>query len=121
MLKKTSSAIICMVYLLYADEAMAQQQVQQYVVTYVEVSPAKKLAAETLLVRYAEYGRDQRGATRFEFQAERGVPNHYVIWQVWNSADDYLNYRNESTTRAWLSQLQPLLAAPLDDRLGAPL
>jgi quinol monooxygenase YgiN len=121
MFKKISSVIIYMVFLSWSQGVLAQQKAQQYVVTYVEVSPAKRPAAESLLARYADYGGAQRGAMRFEFQAERGVPNHYVIWQIWNSADDYLNYKNESTTRAWLNQLQPFLSAPLDDRPGAPL
>lgn len=121
MLRNISIFIIYIVYLSYASSAMAQQQAQQYVITYVEVSPAMKSAAEALLSRYADYGRVQKGAVRFELRAERGVPDHYVIWQIWNSSADYLNYQNESTTRAWLNQLQPFLGAPFDDRLGALL
>lgn len=103
---------------IFASSAWAQPVPQQYVVIYVEFKPSDTKAGSRVLADLASNGLNSAGIIRFDVLQQVDRPNFFALFEIWTSAQTYAAYKNSSTTQAILTQLAPLLEAPLDERDG---
>jgi len=101
-----------------AGIAVAQSEPQQSVIVYVEFKPADTKAGSELLQRLAAAADDSSGVASFDVLQQIDRPNFFALSETWSSAQSFTNFQSSSATQAILTQLTPLLEAPLDQRLG---
>jgi quinol monooxygenase YgiN len=94
------------------------QSTQQYVVIYVELKPADTKAGGHVLDDLASHALASPGVVRFDVLQQVDRPNFFALFEIWSSAQTYAAYTSSSATQAILTQLTPLLGAPLDERDG---
>ena len=102
----------------FAGTAMAQGEPQQFVVVYVEFKPADTRAGSEVLEELASLAEDSSGVIRFDMLQQTDRPNFFALFEVWSNAQTFADFQNSSATQAILTQLTPLLEAPLDQRPG---
>jgi quinol monooxygenase YgiN len=102
----------------FAGTAMAQAQPQQVVVVYVEFKPADTKAGGEVLEELVATADDSSGVVRFDVLQQIDRPNFFALFEIWSSAQTFTDFQNSSATQAILTQLTPLLEAPLDERPG---
>jgi quinol monooxygenase YgiN len=102
----------------FAGTAMAQAQPPQFVVVYVEFKPADTKAGSQVLEELAARAENSSGVIRFDVLQQIERPNFFALFEIWSSAQTFAEFQNSSATQAILTQLMPLLEAPLDERLG---
>src|SRR6266404_5706052 len=102
----------------FAGTAMAQPEPQQFVVVYVEFKPADTKAGSEVLEELAALAEDSSGFIRFDMLQQTDRPNFFALFEVWTNAQTFADFQNSSATQAILTQLTPLLEAPLDQRPG---
>ena len=102
----------------FAGTAMAQSEPQQFVVVYVEFKPADARAGSEVLEELASLAEDSSGVIRFNVLQQIDRPNFFALFEVWSNAQTFEDFQNSSETQAILTQLTPLLEAPLDQRPG---
>jgi len=101
-----------------AGIAVAQSEPQQSVIVYVEFKPADTKAGSEVLQRLAAAADDSSGVASFDVLQQIDRPNFFALSETWSSAQSFANFQSSSATQAILTQLTPLLEAPLDQRLG---
>jgi quinol monooxygenase YgiN len=102
----------------FAGSAMAQAEPQQFVVVYVEFKPADTNAGSEVLKKLAARAEDSSGVVRFDVLQQIDRTNFFALFEIWSSAQTFDDFQNSSATQAILTQLTPLLEAPLDQRPG---
>ena len=102
----------------FAGTAMAQSEPQQFVVVYVEFKPADTRAGSEVLEELASLAEDSSGVIRFDMLQQTDRPNFFALFEIWTNARTFADFQNSSATQAILTQLTPLLEAPLDQRPG---
>jgi quinol monooxygenase YgiN len=102
----------------FAGPAGAQPDQRQYVVTYVEFKPADTKTGGRVLDDLAAQGRASVGVIRFDVLQQVDRRNFFALFEIWSSAQTFEAFKSASATQAILTQLAPLLAAPLDERDG---
>jgi quinol monooxygenase YgiN len=102
----------------FAGSARAQAEPQQLVVVYVEFKPEDTKAGSKVLEELAALAEDNSGVIRFDVLQQTDRANFFALFEVWNNAQTFADFQNSSTTQAILTQLTPLLEAPLDQRPG---
>jgi quinol monooxygenase YgiN len=103
----------------FAGPAGAQSdQVQQFVVVYVEFKPADTRAGERVLDELASQALASVGVIRFDVLQQVDRRNFFALFEIWSSAQTFAAFQSSSATQAILTQLAPLLEAPLDERDG---
>ena len=102
----------------FAGTAMAQTEPQQFVVVYVEFKPADTKAGSEVLEELAALAEDSSGVIRFDVLQQTDRPNFFALFEIWTNAQTFADFQNSSETQAILTQLTPLLEAPLDQRPG---
>ena len=100
---------------LHAQEASA------YVVTYIETAPAMAGQAAHLLDRYAVASREAAGNLRFEALQRIDRPNQFAFVAAWKDQQAAQTYAASEATKQFRDNLQPLLSAPVDERLYSGL
>jgi quinol monooxygenase YgiN len=102
----------------FAGPAGAQPNSLQYVVTYVEFKPADTKEGGRVLDDLASHALASVGVIRFDVlqQVDRG--NFFALFEIWSSAETFAAFQSSSATQAILTELAPLLEAPLDERDG---
>jgi len=98
--------------------AVAQSEPQQFVVGYVEFKPANARAGGDVLQQLEARAEDSAGVIRFDVLRQIYRPNFFALFEVWSNAQAFEDFQNSSETQAILTQLTPLLEAPLDQRPG---
>src|SRR4051812_23128819 len=98
--------------------AVAQPEPQQFVVVYVEFKPADSKAGSKVLEELAAQAEDSTGVIRFDVLQQIDRPNFFALFEIWSSAQTFADFQNSSATQAILTELAPLLEAPLDERDG---
>jgi quinol monooxygenase YgiN len=106
-----------------------------YIVTHVDISPRsagpgvvdrsamlKKFPSataegEALLRELALESRRDPGCVSFDVLQEPHRRNHFTLVQVWEDEASFLAHEAAAHTRATREKLQPILGAPLDQRL----
>ena len=109
--------VFLLVAALSSFAAPAEAQLQ-YVVTYVEFKPADAKAGGRLLDDLASQGLASAGAIRFDVLQQVDRRNFFALFEIWSSAQTLAAFENSSATQGILTQLAPLLEAPLDERDG---
>ena len=102
----------------FADPAEAQSDQLQYVVVYVEFKPADAKAGGRVLYDLASQALASVGVNRFDVLQQVDRPNFFALFEIWSSAQTFAAFQSSSATQAILTQLAPLLGAPLDERDG---
>jgi quinol monooxygenase YgiN len=102
----------------FAGPAGAQPDQLQYVVIYVEFKPADTKAGGRLLDDLAAQALASAGVIRFDVLQQVDRPNFFALFEIWSSAQTFAAFQSSSATQAILTQLAPLLGAPLDERDG---
>ncbi len=102
----------------FAGPAGAQPDQEQFVVIYVEFKPADTKAGGRLLDDLASQGLAIAGVIRFDVLHQVDRRNFFALFEIWSSAQTFAAFQSSSATQAILTQLAPLLEAPLDERDG---
>ncbi len=110
-------AVLVLVVLSVGNLAWAQDQ-RQYVVVYVEFKPAQIQHGERVLQELAAVARKSPGFVSFTVLDEIERANRFALFELWASPEAFENFTNAPKTQVLLQVLQPLLAAPLDQRPG---
>ena len=95
--------------------APAEAQLQ-YVVTYVEFKPADTKEGGRVLDDLASHALASVGVIRFDVLQQVDRPNFFALFEIWSSAETFAAFQSSSATQAILTELAPLLEAPLDER-----
>jgi quinol monooxygenase YgiN len=103
----------------FAGTAVAQpQQQEQYVVVYIEFNPADTKAGSEVLEELASQALATTGVIRFDVLQQVDRQNFFALFEIWSSAQTFAAFQSSSATQAIITQLAPLLEAPLDERDG---
>jgi quinol monooxygenase YgiN len=102
----------------FAGPAKAQLNQQQYVVVYVEFKDADTKAGSEVLEELASQALASAGVIRFNVLQQVDRPNFFAVFEIWSSAQTFAAFQSSSATQAIITQLAPLLEAPLDERDG---
>jgi quinol monooxygenase YgiN len=102
----------------FAGPAKAQLNQQQYVVVYVEFKDPDTKAGSEVLKGLASQALASAGVIRFDVLQQVDRPNFFSLFEIWSSAQTFAAFQSSSATQAIITQLAPLLEAPLDERDG---
>ena len=92
------------------------------VVTHVDVPPQRTDETEVLLKRSAEDSHKDEGSVRYDiFQQTAPRTNHFTVFAVWKDRKAFDSHEIKPHARQFREVLGPLLGAPYDERLYAPL
>jgi quinol monooxygenase YgiN len=90
-----------------------------YAVTHVDfAATSADLVEATRLMR--EFGVDSQkdpGVIRFEIVVMEGHPNHFTIYEVWQSREAFDAHLAAPHTRQFREKIQPMLGSPFRERL----
>lgn len=109
--------VVVLVVLSVGNLAWAQDQ-RQYVVVYVEFKPAQIQHGVRVLQELAAVARRSPGFVNFTVLDEIERANRFALFELWDSTQAFEDFTNSPRTQVLLQVLQPLLAAPLDQRPG---
>ena len=109
--------VFLLVAALSSFAAPAEAQLQ-YVVTYVEFKPADTKEGGRVLDDLASHALASVGVIRFDVLQQVDRRNFFALFEIWSSAETFAAFQSSSATQAILTQLAPLLEAPLDERDG---
>ena len=110
-------AMIALSVLSVGGVAWAQDE-RQYVVVYVEFKPAQVQRGERVLQELAAVARKSPGFVNFTVLDEIERANRFTLFELWASTQAFEDFTSSPRTQVLLQVLQPLLAAPLDQRPG---
>jgi quinol monooxygenase YgiN len=102
------------------SDARAQDAVA-YIVTYVEAAPAMREQAAKLVDRYAAAGREAAGNLRFDALQRIDRPNQFAFIAAWKDQQAAQAFAASEATKQFHDKLEPLLSAPVDERLYSGL
>jgi quinol monooxygenase YgiN len=88
-----------------------------YVVTHVDVFPAGKDEAASLVTALAEAGRKSPGNFWFDVLQVVGHPNHFTLLQGWRDRKAFAESLMTASVRTFREKLTPLEGALYDERL----
>jgi len=90
-----------------------------YAVTHVDIAGrGAVLDQATNLVReFAEASRKDPGVIRFEILQQDGHPNHFTIYEVWQSRRAFEAHLAAPHTKQFREKLQPMLGSPFRESL----
>jgi quinol monooxygenase YgiN len=109
--------LLALVLVTCAAPQAARADIQQYVVVYVEIAPGSEAAGERILDQLATVA-FTAGALRFDVDKEVQRSNFFVLIETWSNTAAFQAFQASSITQTLLTQLAPLLIAPLDERDG---
>lgn len=91
-----------------------------YAVTHVDIAGrGAVLDQATDLVReFAEDSRKDPGVIRFEVLQQDGHPNHFTIYEVWESREAFEAHLAAFHTKQFRDKLQPMLGSPFRESLA---
>jgi quinol monooxygenase YgiN len=111
---------LALVPLMAAQTARAQNDPTIHMVTYIDVAPAAKDQAAALLRPLAEATRKDAGNLLYQI-LQRAAPAHqFVIVATWKDQQSLDAHDGAAHSKQFRSQIDPLLIAPIDDRLCIP-
>ncbi|SRR5579871_5166724 len=108
------------VALLAATSAVAASNEKAlYGVTHVDVAGRGEVLTEaiTLLHEFEADSRKDSGVIRFEVLQQDGHPNHFTIYEVWETRQAFEAHLAAPHTRHFREKLQPLLGSPFREGL----
>jgi quinol monooxygenase YgiN len=87
-----------------------------YVVRYIEVAPAAKQQGADLVKQLANASRKEAGVLRFDVLQRTAPANQFATFEIWKDQAS-LDAHDAAAHKQFLGAAQPLLIAPVDDRL----
>src|ERR1019366_8312407 len=85
-------------------------------VRYIEVMPASQEQAAGLIKKLADASRKQAGVVRFDVLQRTAPANQFATFEIWKDQAS-LDAHGAAAHKQFLDAAQPLLIAPVDDRL----
>ena len=97
----------------------ASNSKQIYAVTHVDIAGQGPRLAEvvTLIKEFAVDSQKDPGVVRFEVLQQDGHPNHFTIFEVWQSRQAFEAHLAAPHTKAFREKLQPMLGSPFREGL----
>ena len=92
-----------------------------YVVAYIEALAARSDAAAGLIRRHAAVCAQELGEVGFRALARAGHPGQFALLETWSDEAARSAHMSSSHVGEFRNGLEPLLAAPYDERVHAPL
>ncbi len=111
---------LAVVPLVAAQPARAQNDPTIHMVTYIDVAPAAKDQAAALLRPLAEASRKDAGNLLFQILRRTAPAHQFVIVATWKDQQALDAHDGAAHSKQFRSQVDPLLIAPIDDRLCIP-
>jgi quinol monooxygenase YgiN len=103
-----------------AQPANAQNDPTIHMVSYIDVAPAAKDQAAALLRPLAEASHKDAGNLLFQILQRTAPANQFVIVATWKDQQALDAHDAAAHSKQFRSQIEPLLIAPIDDRLCIP-
>jgi quinol monooxygenase YgiN len=115
-------AILAMILIPYAatPAARAQNDPTIHMISYIDVAPAAKEQAASLLRPLAEASRKDAGNLLFQILQRTAPANQFVILATWKDQQALDAHEAAAHYKQFRSQLATHLIAPVDDRLSVP-
>lgn len=90
-----------------------------YAVTHVDVAGRGEVLdqATSLIREFEADSRKDPGVVRFEVLQQDGHPNHFTIFEVWETRQAFEAHLAAPHTRQFREKLQPLLGSPFREGL----
>jgi quinol monooxygenase YgiN len=112
------AGLVC-ISLVAVPKAAGRADESLYAVTHVDViGSGGNLAEAVRLVReFVDASRKDPGAVRFEAFQQEGHPNHFTIFEVWQTRKAFEAHSAAEHTRRFRQALQPMLGSPFRERL----
>ena len=115
-----AAAIACVVS--SADRSpAAAPDAMVHTVVLVDVVPSDQAAGLALLTGYVAGARQDANVGSVTLIRQDGIPNHFILEEVFASAAAYDRFVAEDRVRAFRAALFPHLGSPWDERRGAAL
>jgi quinol monooxygenase YgiN len=99
-----------------AVPATHAQDAAVYVVSYVDVAPANRGTAASLLRQLATASRKDEGNTRFEILQRTAPSNQFAIVSAWKDQKAYDTHLAAAHTKEFRDKVKPYLISAIDDR-----
>jgi autoinducer 2-degrading protein len=110
------SAILTLALALAPLAAQAQDNTV-YAVSYIDVAPAAKGQAATLLRALVAASRKEAGAMRFEALQRTSPSNQFVVLETWKDKAARDAHLAAAHTKTFGEKLTPHLLSPVDERI----
>jgi quinol monooxygenase YgiN len=104
-----------------AQKTNADASKYVYIVTHIDVTPNFSDGANKAIQKYAADSRKEKGAISIEGLVQDGRTNHFTIVEVWQNREAFEAHSGLAHVREFRETLQPMLGAPFDERLHAPI
>jgi quinol monooxygenase YgiN len=101
-----------------APQASAQEDSTSHMITYIEVTPAAKAQAASVLKELAAASKQDAGLMRFEVLERTAPSNQFVIVEAWKDEAALNAHAGAAHAKQFRDKMQPHLMAPIDDRLS---
>jgi quinol monooxygenase YgiN len=88
-----------------------------YVVSYVDVAPAARGMARSLLQELANASRKDEGNMRFDVLQRTAPSNQFAIVAVWKNQKAYDGHLAAAHTKEFREKIKPHLISAIDDRV----
>jgi len=112
------SFLLAMVLLPIASmQAAYAQDNAVYVVSYIDVAPAARGMATSLLRQLASASRKDEGNTRFDILQRTAPSNQFAIVAVWKDQKSYDTHLTASHSKEFREKIKPQLISAIDDRV----
>jgi quinol monooxygenase YgiN len=105
---------------LAATAAGAQADPSIHMVTYIEVAPAARGQATSLLRQLANASRKDAGLVRFEILRRTSPAREFVVLESWKDQQAFDAHVATAHHKQFREAIGPHLIAPVDDRLSLP-
>ena len=109
--------LVVLVALSVSGVAWAQDQ-RQFVVVYVEFKPAQTEHGKRVLQELAAVARRSPGSITFTVLDEIERANRFALFELWTTSQAFEDFTGSPKAQVLLQVIDPLLAAPLDQRPG---
>ena len=93
----------------------------RYVVTYVDVMQTAKDEGAALVRQFRDASRKDAGSLRVEAARRFGLPNQFVILEVWKDQPSFDAHAQAAHTTQFHDRLKAIQNAPYDERVHFPL
>ena len=102
-----------------AGIAAGSSSKQLYAVTHIDIAGGGPRLAEivTLIKEFAADSQKDPGVVRFEVLQQDGHPNHFTIFEVWQSRQAFEAHLAAEHTKQFREKLQPMLGSPFREGL----
>ena len=93
----------------------------RYIVTYVDVMQTAKDEGAALVRQFRDASRKDAGSLRVEAARRFGLPNQFVILEVWKDQPSFDAHAQAAHTTQFRDRLKAIQNAPYDERVHFPL